>query len=315
LIGRYRQAETSNTKQSEKLMSLQTTILIAAACLSLPAFGQPLVDASWLSQHIKDRDLVVLHVGDAPGYARGHIAGARQLTVADISKPTEAGRNTAPAGATELSFELPSVDVLRSKFEALGVSDRSRIVIYGDAQQPLPAVTRVTHVLNYLGLSERTSILNGGLGAWAKAGQSTAPEAPAVTPGKLSPKVNQSLFVDAEFVASLSQKSGYKLIDARAPANFKGIAPTFGKAGHIPGAVNIPFNEVNDDTQQFNRDHISELFAAAGVKPGDKLVVYCHIGLQGTEVIFGARLLGIDASLYDGSFQDWAINNRGPVEK
>lgn len=291
-------------------MTLRTTLSFAVAILAVPAWAQPIVDASWLAQHIKDRDLVVLHVGEEASYSKGHIAGARRVTVNDLSKPTGTDRN-----AQELQTELPTVDVLRSKFELLGVSDRSRIVVYGDLEQPLPGVTRVALILRYLGLDELTSVLNGGLPAWAKAGQSTTTDLPSITPGKLTPKVNPSLFVDADFVKSLSQRPRYKLIDARAPANYKGIAPTFGKAGHIPGAINIPFNEFNDDTQQFNRERIAELFKTAGVKSGDKLVVYCHIGWQGTEVIFGARMLGIEASLYDGSFQDWAINNRGPVEK
>ena len=50
-------------------------------------------------------------------------------------------------------------------------------------------------------------------------------------------------------------------------------------------------------------------------KQGETVVAYCHIGQQATAVIFGARLLGHLVLLYDGSFQDWATNNRGPVEK
>jgi thiosulfate/3-mercaptopyruvate sulfurtransferase len=55
------------------------------------------------------------------------------------------------------------------------------------------------------------------------------------------------------------------------------------------------------------------LFTAAGVKPGDHIVAYCHVGMQATAVIYAARILGIPAVLYDGSFQDWS--RRGlPVE-
>ena len=60
---------------------------------------------------------------------------------------------------------------------------------------------------------------------------------------------------------------------------------------------------------------VEALFRQAGVRPGDTVVVYCHIGQQATAVIFGARLLGHTVALYDGAFQDWAVNNRGPVEK
>lgn len=299
-------------------MSIRITLGIAAALLCAPAWAQPLVDAAWLAQHREDRDLVVLHVGEAAGYAKGHIPGARQLAVGDVSRPNEGDRDMTPAAvmaARELLFELPSVEALRAKLESLGVGDRSRIVLYGDPAQPLPAVTRVAHVLGYLGLGARTSILDGNLAAWTRAGHATTTAPTAVTPGKLTPEVVPSMFVDAEFVRSLAHRPGYKLVDARAPAFFTGLEPTFGKAGHIPGAVNIPFNEVSDDTQRFPRERVAALFRAAGVKPGDKLVVYCHLGMQATEVILGARLLGFEASLYDGSFQDWALHARGPVER
>jgi thiosulfate/3-mercaptopyruvate sulfurtransferase len=55
------------------------------------------------------------------------------------------------------------------------------------------------------------------------------------------------------------------------------------------------------------------MFTEAGYKPGDHVIAYCHIGIQATSVVFAARTLGIDAKLYDGSFQDWV--KRGlPVE-
>ena len=56
-----------------------------------------------------------------------------------------------------------------------------------------------------------------------------------------------------------------------------------------------------------------DLFRNAGVKPGDQAIVYCHIGQQGTAVQFAARAVGIDAVLYDGSFEDWTLRNL-PVE-
>jgi len=283
-------------------------VVLASMVISIPAWGQDLVDSDWLSKHLADRNLVVLHVGEADGYAKAHIPGSRNLALADVTKG-------ADFSAKGLLFELPSAAELRSKFESLGVSDNARIILYAGTEQPLPAVTRVALVLNHIGLGAHTSLLNGGLRAWTKIGQTTTAEVPSFSPGRITPTPDKADIVDADFVKSIPNKPGYKLIDARAAANYKGIEPSFGKAGHIPGAISIPFNEMNDDVQQFNRDRIGLAFQAAGVKPGDKLVVYCHVGMQATEVIFGARLLGYDAVLYDGSFQDWAINNRGPVEK
>ena len=124
------------------------------------------------------------------------------------------------------------------------------------------------------------------------------------------------MVVDAAFVASVKQRPNHILVDARAPVFFTGIQPTMGdKAGHIPGAVNIPFTEITDTERLIDRARVEALFRKAGVKPGDTVVAYCHVGQQATAVIFAARLLGHPTVLYDGAFQDWAINNRGAVEK
>ena len=122
--------------------------------------------------------------------------------------------------------------------------------------------------------------------------------------------------MDAAFVASVQQRPNHTLVDARAAVFFTGIQPTMAdKAGHIPGAVNIPFTEITDTQRLIDRARVEALFRKAGVKPGDTVVAYCHVGQQATAVIFAARLLGHRTVLYDGAFQDWAINNRGAVEK
>ena len=96
---------------------------------------------------------------------------------------------------------------------------------------------------------------------------------------------------------------------------YTGVEPTFNKSGHIPGAVNIPFTDITDTEMMIDRDRLAAVFARAGVRAGDTIVAYCHIGQQATAVIFAARLLGHPVVLYDGAFQDWASANRGPVEK
>jgi thiosulfate/3-mercaptopyruvate sulfurtransferase len=121
---------------------------------------------------------------------------------------------------------------------------------------------------------------------------------------------------DGSEVAVSRSRQGYKLVDARAPVFFNGIEPTMnGKAGHIPGAINIPFTEMTDTNMLIERERVARVFARAGVAPGDTVVAYCHVGQQATAVLLAARLLGHPVMLYDGAFQDWAVNDRGPVEK
>ena len=82
-----------------------------------------LVTPAWLAQHLHDPDLVLLHVGDRAEYDKGHIPGARYVGMRDVSVSSDDHEKG-------LMLELPTADTLRARLEALGISDRSRIVVY-----------------------------------------------------------------------------------------------------------------------------------------------------------------------------------------
>jgi thiosulfate/3-mercaptopyruvate sulfurtransferase len=287
---------------------------IGCVAMSLSAVAQEpsplLVEIDWLSQHLSDRGLVILHVGNRAEYDAGHIPGARFITEEDVAAPHD------HSNPKDMMLELPPVETLRAKVASFGISDDSRIVVYFGKNGGVPSATRIIFTLDYLGLGERTSLLNGGLAAWQRAGKTVATASPPVVAGKLSARPPKNLVVDAEFVKSVRERPNHTLVDARAAVFYRGIQPTMNNlSGHIPGAVNVPFTEITDNELRIDRARIEGVFRKAGVKPGDTVVAYCHVGQQATAVIFAARLLGHPVVMYDGAFQDWAVNNRGPVEK
>ena len=291
--------------------SLIVTVALGAAAASVHAQqSQLLVDADWLKQHLDDPALVLLHVGREPEYAEAHIPGARFITLNDVSIRLD----SAAHERGDLMLQLPPAAELRTRLEAFGISDDSRIVVYFGKDWVSPA-TRVVLTLDYIGLGDRTSLLNGGMQAWERAGGRVVTDVPAPKRGKLSARPVKDIIVDAAFVQSVPARQGFRLIDARAPVYYNGIEPTYEKVGHIPGAVSVPYSAIVDDELMISRERLETLFRDAGVKPGDVVVGYCHIGQQATAMLFAARLLGHDALLYDGSFQDWATRNRGAVEK
>lgn len=268
-----------------------------------------LVSPTWLARHLADPDLVLLHVGDRAQYATAHIPGARFVSLQDVSRSDhDRDRNTG------LSLELLPADTLRARLEALGISDRSRVVVYYGQDWVTPA-TRVVLTLDHAGLGARTSLLDGGMAAWTAAGNAVTTAAAPTTVGRLAPLRTRQVTVDAAWVRAHVGAPGTRIIDARDPVFYDGIEATPPRKGHIPGAASVPYSDITDGSLHVkSASELAALFAKAGVGPRDTVVAYCHIGQQGTAVVFAARTLGHPVYLYDGSFQEWSRRLDLPVE-
>jgi thiosulfate/3-mercaptopyruvate sulfurtransferase len=266
------------------------------------------VTSDWLAARLDDPKLVLLHVGERAEYDAGHIPGARFLQMRDLSTPMT-------RDSTVLALEMPPIGELRQRLEHLGISDDSRVVIYYGTDWVSPS-TRALLTLQYVGLGSRASLLDGGLPEWRSGGRPVTTELPAAArPGTLTPRPTAPVIVDADWVKAHVRAPGYAIVDARNAIFYDG-PPTqhAAKPGHVPGSVNIVFETMFDETNRLLPEaRLRALFAAAGVKPNDTVVAYCHIGQQATVVLLAAQSLGYDVKLYDGSFQDWSMRGL-PVE-
>lgn len=269
------------------------------------------VSTSWLGAHLKDPNLVLLHLGVKSDYDTSHIPGARFITLNDVS----VSDSTSETG---LTLQMPAPEELRTRLEAIGISDASRVVVsYG--RDRIAAATRVLYTLDYAGLGKQASLLDGGVEAWVREGRPMTADVPVATTGKLATLRIQPTVVDADFVKAQVGKPGVVVIDGRLPAFYNG-EQTGGSAqrphrtGHITGAKNVPYTDTLDGEQKLKpADALAAMFAGAGAKPGDTVVTYCHIGQQATAVAFAARTLGFKVLLYDGSFEDWSRRTDLPV--
>lgn len=292
------------------LLRAALPLLVAGPALAqLPTGPQLLVDAPTLNARLHDPDLVILVVGPDEGYAKEHIPGSRFIRLNDLSTPM--GRNMPPG---TLALEMPPEAQLRAALEARGISNRSRIVVVADSEWDSPA-TRVVLTLQYVGLGDRTALLDGGMTAWHKAGFPVTADVPAVSPGHLDTALLPALIVDAAYMTAHRSAPHVRLIDARDSVFYSGPGVRGHAGGHIPGAASLPFGSLFDASSNdfLPRDTLEAKFKAAGVAPGDTVVAYCHVGQQATVVLFAARLLGHPVRLYDGSFQDWDLRKL-PVE-
>lgn len=296
------------------------TAVVVSVLFPVRAHGQGsdvrskiLVSTDWLAKHLNDRNLVLLHVGEKAEYDKEHLPGARFVRLDDIA---DSDHQTPGA----LMLQMPSSERLREKLAALGISDDSRIVVYYGNDWVTPT-TRVVFTLDYAGLGDQSSLLDGGMQQWKRENRALTSAVTAATKGSLSALKVRPIVVDAQWVRSNIGKPGISIVDGRAASFYDGVQQGQGmhgdkqRAGHIASAKSVPFTEISNERLLIKSPaELAAVFAKAGVKPGDTIVGYCHIGQQATGMLFAARSLGYKVLLYDGSFEDWSARKDYPVE-
>jgi thiosulfate/3-mercaptopyruvate sulfurtransferase len=267
-----------------------------------------LVTTAWLAEHLSDRDLVVLCIDSTPEfYSKAHIPGARQIKLADIAVTRDGIPN-----------ELPRVEDLRKVFAAAGVSNKSRIVLYGERLNLFAA--RAYFTLDYLGVAGRAALLDGGIDKWTAEHRPLSTVTPQVKPAALTISLRPEILVDTAAMRDLAQKpEAVALIDARPTKEFTGeqLSEDVTKAGHIPGATSLFWMDMlvsRENPVLKPEAELRRMYAEAHAAPGRQLVTYCRTGMQSSFDYFVAKYLGYDPSMYDASFFEWSLKNL-PVEK
>jgi thiosulfate/3-mercaptopyruvate sulfurtransferase len=298
-----------------KIRLLGSLFLLPLLSAAAPALrSDMLVSTAWLAQHLNDPKVVVLHVSrDRTAYDAGHIPGARFLALSDIVTTREGILN-----------ELPPAATLKGVLEHAGVSDDSRVILYGDASV-LPA-TRAYFTLDYLG-HDATALLDGGLPKWKAESRPLAKEAPQVTEGRMTLRPRPQVVVeinavkDLSFAATNAPTASPVLVDARTAAEFSGTTAAnaeIPRPGHIPGAASVYWMQgqlTKDDMTLLPEAGLRKLYESAGVTPDRPVVTYCNTGMQASQSYFTLKYLGYDTHMYDGSFSQWSNVKDVAVQK
>ena len=273
-----------------------------------------LVTAEWLQANIEQVKIfdASTHLptterdADAE-FAACHIAGAGRF---DINKIAD---HHSP-----LPHMIPPADEFAAAMSALGVSDTDHVVIYDDSAI-FPAA-RAWWMLRLFG-HERVSVLNGGLAAWkAIGGAVVAGKPPDPQQGQFTtrPPVGAQHIDMPTIQALLAAESLGQLIDARAANRFTGEAPEPRKglrAGHIPGAVNVPLSTLIDENGFYKSpDDIRAAFIAGNANPDRPAITSCGSGVTACGLALGLALLGNEqVFVYDGSWTEWGASD-APIE-
>ena len=277
------------------------------------AHPQALVTTEWLAAHLSDPALTLLDASfKLPGvtpsaaedYARAHIPGAVYFDVDAVADH-----------ANPLPHMLPRPDEFARMVEKLGVGDGRKIVIYDTAGI---AATRAWWMLRAMGHPD-AAVLDGGLRKWRAEGRPVTDAAPKPAAGRFTPRFDPALVRDrAQLLGNLAAKRE-QVVDARAPARFAGSAPEPRpglRAGHIPGAVNLPYEQLSDPKTgaMLPPEALEARLRRAGLSPSRPVVASCGSGVSACVVAFALHLVGWpDAAVYDGSWSEWGLQGETPV--
>jgi thiosulfate/3-mercaptopyruvate sulfurtransferase len=229
-------------------------------------------------------------------YQTAHIPGAEYLDLnRDLSSPAQVHGGRHP---------LPDDRVLGAKLAAMGINTDTLVVAYDDSRFAFAA--RLWWLLRYYGHA-RVAILDGGYSNWVKAGYAvTADRSQETTPGNFQPQIQPNWTVDIDRVRAIQSSPAHILIDSREPDRYLGnTEPIDPVAGHIPSAVNYPWQDVSTP-ESFALTIESQQQRWAAISPDLEPIVYCGSGVTACVNLFSLHLAGIEpAKLYPGSWSDW----------
>ncbi|MBV9228959.1 MAG: sulfurtransferase [Chloroflexi bacterium] len=287
--------------------------------------SQFLVETSWLAEHLDDPHLRIVdmrgyvrlddrgggvqnatYVGAREEYEQAHIPGALYIDwtsdIIDHDASVEA-QVAPPARFAEVMGRL-------------GIGDQHLVVAY-DAHPASQFATRLWWALNYYG-HDQVVVLNGGFPKWKREERPLVATVPSYPPATFTPVVQPQLRATAEDVLTLLGQQDVKLVDARDQGQYTGkLVRGHGRPGHIPGAINIPREEIVDPATGTFRSNqeLQQVFSSAHISPEEQVVAYCNGGVAATTILFSLAMLGYPKlTNYDGSWNEWGSRQDLPTE-
>ncbi len=270
---------------------------------------EALVSTQWVADNEDSIRLIEVDV-DTTQYESGHIPGAVAL-----NWQTQLQNQTLRDIATQEEFE--------GLLSEAGVSPDTQVVLYGDNNNWFAAYA--FWLFKYYGYNN-VSLMDGGRKKWVAEERETTTDVPSypATSYKVG-KINEDLRADRDYVKSRLEKSGFGLVDVRSNDEYTGkiIAPpgmseTAQRAGHIPGAANIPWSQaVAEDGTFKGKEQLQGLYGGKGISDQADVVAYCRIGERSSHTWFVLKyILGLpNVRNYDGSWTEWGNLVGAPIRK
>ena len=277
------------------------------------AHPEVLVDTSWAKGSLGNQNTRIVEVDYDPtsNYNLGHIPGSGLIDWRkDINDP--------------VTRDIVSKKDLESLFGRLGITNKHRIVLYGDFNNWFAAFA--FWVFKYYGI-DNVVLLNGGRKKWIEQDLPVTKDVPTFATARFTAKEpDETIRVYLNYVREAFKQKDKVLVDVRSPKEFTGeiLAPPeyptehAQRGGHIPGAKNIPWAQaVQEDGTFKSPEDLKKLYQDKAVTPDKEVIAYCRIGERSSHTWFVLKYLLGNPNVrnYDGSWTEWGNLVRTPIEK
>ncbi len=253
--------------------------------------------------------VVLLDARPVMSYLFSHLPGAVNVNWKDYSDPASPMKSL-------LDSDLARLEKMVG---ALGVSQDRRVVVYADPFESWGDDGRIYWMLCYLG-HPMVQILDGGWFKWKREGKQVERGPGKAAPAQFKAKVNPDLLMTKDELKKRINPipAGTMIIDARTPEEYLGHRSSgLPREGHIPGAVNIPWNSFyNADGTVKSPEEIRKSVSGSGVTGDKEVITYCTGGVRSAWLYFTLRLAGFNKTKnYAGSWMEWSQDSNLPIER
>lgn len=274
----------------------------------------PIINAEDLAK-LNRENLVIVNAGGGDAayqnYLAEHLEGAFYVDLNnDLAEVPENAKNGG-------RHPLPDLEKFAELLQSLGIDKNSQVIVYDD-QNAANAAARFWWMLRSAGI-EKVQILNGGFQKAKEIGLSIHSE--IVEPKsveKLDLKNWELPKVDINFIEKISTNPDFLVIDVRDKDRYDGkLEPIDEVAGHIPGAINIPFKDNLNKDGTFKNPEILRKKYTRFLKniPSENISIHCGSGVTACHTLLALHYAGFEIpNLYVGSWSEW-YRNAKPVAK